>query len=226
MLSHTQKRVLKYVEAGSFLKLKSYLRKHKDVDVNFSQGKKERTPLHVSCSRGDDLVLRLLLKHGAEVLRKDRKGDTVLHIAANRALKHGRTGESPWWYYLILKSAGDQTDLFNLCLVFVSSAYEDLVIPLRNSCPEAMQAPNSAGVTPEDLLQWMKDDQVGLRFDIIMMAPKSSLFCRCAVVCCLILPFKSKWNDSCTCSRLTKPGYLAKQCVLYIFVFIWTRRHN
>ncbi|CAL8386992.1 unnamed protein product [Boreogadus saida] len=129
MLSHTQKRVLKYVEAGSFLKLKSYLRKHKDVDVNFSQGKKERTPLHVSCSRGDDLVLRLLLKHGAEVLRKDRKGDTVLHIAANRALKHGRT------------------------------AYEDLVIPLRNSCPEAMQAPNSAGVTPEDLLQWMKDDQ-------------------------------------------------------------------
>ncbi|CAL8321536.1 unnamed protein product [Lota lota] len=129
MLSHKQKRVLKYVEAGSLLKLKSYLRKHKDVDVNFSQGKKERTPLHVSCSRGDDAVLRVLLKHGAEVLRKDRKGDTSLHVAANRALKHGRR------------------------------AYEDLVIPLRNSCPEAMQAQNSAGVTPGDLLQWMKEDQ-------------------------------------------------------------------
>ena len=187
MLSHTQKRVLKYVEAGSLLKLKSYLRKHKDVDVNFSQGKKERTPLHVSCSRGDDAVLRLLLKHGAQVLRKDRKGDTVLHIAANRALKHGRTGESPWWYSLILRSAGHQTSL-TLCLVFVSSAYEDLVIPLRNSCPEAMQAPNSAGVTPEDLLQWMKDDQVGLlkRFNSIIMVPKSRQCCRCAVVCCLI----------------------------------------
>lgn len=75
------------------MKLKSYLRKHPDVDVNFSQGKRQRSPLHLACSLGDDAVLRLLLKHGAEVLRRDHKGDTALHVAVNRALKHGKTSE-------------------------------------------------------------------------------------------------------------------------------------
>ncbi|XP_040012577.1 NF-kappa-B inhibitor-like protein 1 [Xiphias gladius] len=126
MVSHKQKRVWKYVEGGSLLKLKSYLRKHRDLDVNFSQGRRQRSPLHLACCLGDDAVLRLLLKHGADVLQKDRKGDTALHTAANRALKHGKT------------------------------AYDDLVVPLKKSCPEAMTAPNSAGVTPQDLLNWMK----------------------------------------------------------------------
>ena len=74
------------------LSLKSYLRKHRDLDVNFSQGKRERSPLHLACYQGDDAVLRLLLIHGADVLRKDRKGDTPLHVAVNRALKCGETG--------------------------------------------------------------------------------------------------------------------------------------
>ncbi|KAE8285121.1 hypothetical protein D5F01_LYC16569 [Larimichthys crocea] len=126
MVSRKQKRVWRYVEEGNLLKLKSYLRKHRDLDVNFSQGKRERSPLQLACSLGDDAVLRLLLRHGAAVLQKDRKGDTALHTALNRALKHGKT------------------------------AYNDLVVPLKKSCPEAMSAPNSAGVTPEDLLTWMK----------------------------------------------------------------------
>ncbi|XP_044031084.1 NF-kappa-B inhibitor-like protein 1 [Siniperca chuatsi] len=126
MVSHKQKKVWKYVEEGSLLKLKSYLRKHRDLDVNFSQGRRERSPLHLACCLGDDAVLRLLLEHGADVLQKDRKGDTALHTAVNRALKRGRT------------------------------AYDDLVVPLKKSCPQAMNAPNSAGVTPEDLLKWMK----------------------------------------------------------------------
>lgn len=74
------------------LKLKSYLRKHRDLDVNFSQGKRQRSPLHLACELGDDATLRLLLKHGADVLQKDRKGNTALHTAANRALKYGKTG--------------------------------------------------------------------------------------------------------------------------------------
>ncbi|GAA6217031.1 NF-kappa-B inhibitor-like protein 1 [Lates japonicus] len=126
MVSSKQKRVWKYVEEGSLLKLKSYLRKHRDLDVNFSQGKRQRSPLHLACCLGDDAVLRLLLKHGTDVLQKDHKGDTALHTAANRALKHGKT------------------------------AYDDLVVPLQKSCPEAMTAPNNAGVTPQDLLNWMK----------------------------------------------------------------------
>lgn len=75
------------------LSLKSYLRKHRDLDVNFSQGKRERSPLQLACSLGDDAVLRLLLKHGADVLQKDRKGDTALHVACNRALKYGQAGK-------------------------------------------------------------------------------------------------------------------------------------
>uniref|UniRef100_A0A3Q3A745 NF-kappa-B inhibitor-like protein 1 n=1 Tax=Kryptolebias marmoratus TaxID=37003 RepID=A0A3Q3A745_KRYMA len=117
-----------YVDEGSLLKLKSYLRKHRDLDVNFSRGKKQRSPLHLACSLGDDGVLRLLLKHGADVLQRDRRGDTALHIAASRALKHGKT-------------------------------YDDLVVPLKKSCPEALSASNKAGVTPQDLLNWMKQSE-------------------------------------------------------------------
>ena len=93
MVTRKQKRVWKYVEEGGLLKLKSYLKKHRDLDVNFSQGRRERSPLQLACCLGDDAVLRLLLRHGADVLQKDRKGDTALHIAVNRALKHGKTGE-------------------------------------------------------------------------------------------------------------------------------------
>lgn len=75
------------------LSLKSYLRKHRDLDVNFSKGKRERSPLHLACHHWDDAILRLLLKHGANVLRKDRKGDTPLHVAVNRALKDGKMGK-------------------------------------------------------------------------------------------------------------------------------------
>ncbi|CAK6959408.1 NF-kappa-B inhibitor-like protein 1 [Scomber scombrus] len=128
-LSHKQKRVWKYVEEGRLLKLKSYLRKHRDVDVNFSQGRKQRSPLQLACRLGDDASVLLLLKHGADVLQKDQKGDTALHVAANRALKHGKT------------------------------AFDDLVVPLSKSCPEAMNTTNNAGVTPQDLLNWMKNTQ-------------------------------------------------------------------
>ncbi|XP_061597917.1 NF-kappa-B inhibitor-like protein 1 [Cololabis saira] len=124
MVSHRQARVWRYVEEGSLLKLKSYLRKHRELDVNFSRGKRQRSPLHLACSLGDDAVLRLLLKHGADVLRRNRSGDTALHVAAGRVLKHGRT------------------------------AHDDLVVPLQKACPEALMAPNRAGVTPQDLLDW------------------------------------------------------------------------
>ncbi|XP_067114556.1 NF-kappa-B inhibitor-like protein 1 [Osmerus mordax] len=129
MVCRKQKRVWKYVEGGSLLKLKSYLRKHKDLNLNFIQGKKERTPLHIACSHGDDAILRLLLKHGADVFQKDRKGDTPLHIAANRALKHG------------------------------TREYNDLVVPLLRINPDIMIISNNAGITPQDLLQWMRTEK-------------------------------------------------------------------
>ncbi|XP_051541536.1 NF-kappa-B inhibitor-like protein 1 [Myxocyprinus asiaticus] len=129
MMNRKQRRVLRYVEEGSLLKLKSYLRKHKDLELNFTQGKRHRGPLHVVCSHGDDAILRLLLKRGADPLQTDRNGETPLHLAANRALKYGKR------------------------------VYDDLVVPLQKHCPEAMEISNKAGVTPRDLLQWMKSEQ-------------------------------------------------------------------
>lgn len=37
-----------------------------------------------------------------------------------------------------------------------STAYDDLVVPLRKNCPDALDVPNKAGVTPKDMLQWVK----------------------------------------------------------------------
>ncbi|KAK6315865.1 hypothetical protein J4Q44_G00133890 [Coregonus suidteri] len=133
MVTRKQKKIIRYVEDGSLTKLKSYFRKHSDLDVNFSQGKKHRTPLHLACSLGDDAILRLLLKYGADILQKDKKGDTPLHIAANKALKHGK------------------------------KVYDDFVVPLQKSCPDAMVAPNNAGITPQDLLQWMTFEKTAPR---------------------------------------------------------------
>lgn len=92
MLSRGQKRVWGYMKDGDLLKLKSYLHKHRDLDVNFSNGKRQRGPLHLACELRDDAMLRLLLRHGADVLRTDRKGNTALHAAANSTLEHGKTG--------------------------------------------------------------------------------------------------------------------------------------
>lgn len=147
---------MRYVEEGSLMKLKSFLRKHKDLELNFIQGKKHRGPLHIVCSHGDDAILRLLLKHGADPLQTDRNGETPLHLAAKRALKHGKRG-------MRLCSVISRTSFSYLCLMLFTlsmAAYDDLVVPLRKNCPEAMDTPNKAGVTPQDLLQWMKPEQV------------------------------------------------------------------
>ncbi|TSM12523.1 NF-kappa-B inhibitor-like protein 1 [Bagarius yarrelli] len=129
MTDRKQKKIWRYVEEGSVLKLRSYLRKHRDVEVNFSQGKRRRGLLHLACSHVDDGLLRLLLKHGANPLLRDRNGDTPLHLAARKALKYGKL------------------------------VYDDLVVPLRKHCPAALTLANQAGVTPEDLLEGLSFKQ-------------------------------------------------------------------
>ncbi|XP_072515359.1 NF-kappa-B inhibitor-like protein 1 isoform X2 [Salminus brasiliensis] len=129
MVSHKQKKAWRYVEEGGLMKLKSYLRKHRDLDINFTQGKRQRSLLHLACSQGDDAILRLLLKHGADPLQKERHGNTPLHLAAKRARKYGKRD------------------------------YDDLVVPLRKHCPAALDVPNKTGVTPFDLLQGVRFGQ-------------------------------------------------------------------
>ncbi|XP_067865574.1 NF-kappa-B inhibitor-like protein 1 [Heterodontus francisci] len=90
MVSRKQEKLLRYVEDGNVLKLKSYLRKHRRLSVTFA-GRRGRTPLHVACVRRDDAVTRLLLKHGADPSIQDQKGNTPLHLAAREAVKKGGT---------------------------------------------------------------------------------------------------------------------------------------
>lgn len=47
---------------------------------------------------------------------------------------------------------------FNPLFCFVL-AYDDLVVPLKKACPEALNASNRTGVTPLDLLSWMNMKQ-------------------------------------------------------------------
>ncbi|XP_060707212.1 NF-kappa-B inhibitor-like protein 1 isoform X2 [Hemiscyllium ocellatum] len=125
MVSRKQERLLRYVEDGNVLKLKSYLRRHPGLSVTF-RGRKGRSPLHVACSQRGDAIIRLLLKHGADPLLQDHRGNTPLHLAARQAVKRG------------------------------TRVYEDLVVPLRKSCPAAMDVLNREGLTPGDLLGSMK----------------------------------------------------------------------
>ncbi|XP_069491078.1 NF-kappa-B inhibitor-like protein 1 [Ambystoma mexicanum] len=89
MASRKQQKLLRYVEEGSVLKLKSYLRKHRSVNLNFA-ARKGRTPLHLACALLDDAVVHLLLKHGASPLNQDHRGNTALHVAAKKAACNGK----------------------------------------------------------------------------------------------------------------------------------------
>lgn len=159
MVSHRQKHVWSYVEEGKLLRLKMYFGKHRDLNVNFSHGRRERSPLHLACSLEDDAIVQLLLKQGADVLLQDRKGNTALHVAANRAVKHGKTGN------VVVELSSHTIKDVSFCRIltfdsFVFAAYLDLVVPLITVCPEAMNVPNNDGVTPKAILDRMKREKV------------------------------------------------------------------
>ncbi|XP_072515354.1 NF-kappa-B inhibitor-like protein 1 isoform X1 [Salminus brasiliensis] len=181
MVSHKQKKAWRYVEEGGLMKLKSYLRKHRDLDINFTQGKRQRSLLHLACSQGDDAILRLLLKHGADPLQKERHGNTPLHLAAKRARKYGKRGPPHATKTALTHSGHEEMD-FTRHVVGVAQQitplpaaglqhhvgdqgsitgldYDDLVVPLRKHCPAALDVPNKTGVTPFDLLQGVRFGQ-------------------------------------------------------------------
>ncbi|XP_029434849.1 NF-kappa-B inhibitor-like protein 1 [Rhinatrema bivittatum] len=125
LMSRKQKKLYRYLEEGSILKLKSYLRKHHGLSVNFSL-RKGRTLLHAACALCDDAMVRVLLKHGADPLLQDHRGNTALHVAARQAAKRGQR------------------------------VYEDLVVLLKKHCPAALEVINRDGKTPCDLLQQLE----------------------------------------------------------------------
>nr|XP_006814013.1 PREDICTED: NF-kappa-B inhibitor-like protein 1-like [Saccoglossus kowalevskii] len=126
MLVEMEKRhgkVMRYVKQGEVQKLKSYLKKHRNLDVNSIQDEKKRTPLHIACLLSDDLVVRCLLKSGARCDLQDIDGNTPLHLVLNDVLLGNK------------------------------SAYSDIAEPLIKRCPKSLRIKNNKNVKPSKLLR-------------------------------------------------------------------------
>ncbi|KAG9467171.1 NF-kappa-B inhibitor-like protein 1 [Eleutherodactylus coqui] len=89
MSSRRQLRALRYIERGDVLRLKSYIRKHRSLQLDqvLPGG---RSLLHVACSLHDNACALLLLRKGADPMQRDAAGNNALHIAAWEAEKRGR----------------------------------------------------------------------------------------------------------------------------------------
>ncbi|KAM4642855.1 NF-kappa-B inhibitor-like protein 1 isoform 1-T2 [Discoglossus pictus] len=79
--------------------------------------------LHTACALGGDACALLLLRKGADPLRTDAAGNNALHVASREAEK-GR-----------------------------KNVYTDLVVPILQRCPRAIDAQNLQGTTPRDILR-------------------------------------------------------------------------
>lgn len=123
-----QRKVIKHVQSGSLLKLKTLLEKlngktKQNFNLNFKVNDIGRTPLHIACLLGDDAVVRCLLKHGASSSVLDRNRDTPVHIAAQ--------------------------------FIYDDGNYEDyklLIEPLIRKFPELLSLSNKNGDTPSEIL--------------------------------------------------------------------------
>lgn len=123
-----QRKVIKHVQSGSLLKLKSLLEKlnekpRQKYNLNFKINDMGRTPLHIACLLGDDAVVRCLLKHGAASDVLDKNKDTPVHIAAQFILDDGNYED-----------------------------YKLLIEPLIRKFPQLLSQPNKAGETPAEIL--------------------------------------------------------------------------
>lgn len=125
-------KALRYIESGALLRLKQYIIRFEKKNINFTldfkTGKLSRTPLHMACSFGDDAIARCLIKHGAKINIRDRKGNTPMHLAAK---------------YILEKST--------------YSSYKLLIDPLLKGYPDGLHQKNQEGKSPMDFLNAAKD---------------------------------------------------------------------
>lgn len=135
MKKFDQHKTIRYIEGGLLLKLKHYIiefeKKNITFSLNFKSGKSKETPLHIACSFGDDAIVRCLIKHGAKVDVKDRRGNSPLHAAAQFVLDNKMYG-----------------------------SYKLLIDPLLKQFPEGLHKKNHEGFTPVDLLNIAKQNHL------------------------------------------------------------------
>ncbi|XP_070531960.1 NF-kappa-B inhibitor-like protein 1 isoform X1 [Ptychodera flava] len=126
-MKRREEKLVRYMNEGNLPKLKSLLKKHRNIDVNIIKNSQGRTPLHTACLSSDDAIVRCLLKHGADATVQDFHGDTALHLSLSNALSGNKF------------------------------AYFDIAVLLMRSFPECLKIKNKKGVSSKRLLKKVKE---------------------------------------------------------------------
>lgn len=128
MKKELQDKLFRYVKEGRIKRIRSVIKKHKEIIFDEVLDSRRRTLLHVACLLGEDSIVRVLINSGASIDVKDSQGNTPLHLALHHALQ-----------------------------VLTDVIYKDLVEPLwQQSSKHLLRLPNDDGETPRKLRKKFK----------------------------------------------------------------------
>lgn len=126
----TEEKLFYYIKTRKLHRVRSLFKKYEPSYLTAFVDRKGRTPLHACCLLGDDAIMRLLLKKGADVGVQDSDGNTPIHFALKYAI---------------------QTMRFH--------AFNDLIVPLLKACTcsrHVLDIENNEGKTPREYLTVLK----------------------------------------------------------------------
>ena len=126
----TEEKLFYYIKIGKLHRVRSLFKKYEPSHLTAFVDRKGRTPLHACCVLGDDAIMRLLLKKGADVRVQDSDGNTPIHFALKYAI---------------------ETMKFH--------AFDDLIVPLLKTSSFGglvFDIENNEGKTPRDYLTVLK----------------------------------------------------------------------
>ncbi|KAJ7378161.1 Nuclear factor of kappa light polypeptide protein enhancer in B-cells inhibitor-like 1 [Desmophyllum pertusum] len=124
----TEEKLFYYIKTGKLHRVRSLFKKYEPSYLTGIVDRQGRTPLHACCLLGDDAIMRLLLKNGADTGITDRDGNTPIHFALKYAI---------------------QTVRF--------SAFDDLIVPLLKACSRhVLDMENNEGKTAKEYVADLK----------------------------------------------------------------------
>ncbi|KAK3747961.1 hypothetical protein QZH41_007084 [Actinostola sp. cb2023] len=124
-------KLFRYIKDGRPKRIRSVLKKRKDLNIDEFVDRRKRTVLHVACLLGEHAIVKILVQYGASIEAKDSEGNTALHLALQYALQ-----------------------------VLEGTVYDDLIKPLFKQnvtgMDELLETANDAGETPRYLFKKFK----------------------------------------------------------------------